>query len=79
MLPRHHYDKSDNQGFNDSEWISGQIDKLPISKQKDTAQRYSDIYLKLTTEKDKKARFKANGWLRKTVDKNKAIDTGGYF
>jgi hypothetical protein len=79
MLPKHHYSFKDSSVFNDSDWISGQIDMLPISMQKKVASKYSDIYLKLTTEQDKKARFRSNSWLRKTVDKNKVKQTEGYF
>ena len=79
MLPKHHYDFDDSSIFNDSDWISEQIDMLPISMQKKVASKYSDIYLKLTTEQDKKARFRSNSWLRKTVDKYKVINNEGYF
>lgn len=79
MLPKHHYDINDSSIFNDSDWISEQIDMLPISMQKKVASKYSDIYLKLTTEKDKKARFRSNSWLRKTVDKYKVTNKEGYF
>jgi hypothetical protein len=79
MLPKHHYSAKDSATFNDSEWIGGQIDQLPISMQKKVAVKYSDIYLKLTTEEDKKARYRANTWLRKTVDKNKVTNKVGLF
>ncbi len=79
MLPKHHYSAKDSAVFNDSEWIGGQIDRLPISMQKKVATRYSDIYLKLTTEQDKKARYRANTWLRLTVDKNKVTNKEGLF
>jgi len=52
---------------------------LPISMQKKVAKRYSDIYLKLTTEEDRKARFRANTWLRNTVSKNKVTNKEGLF
>jgi len=79
MLPKHHYNFKDSSVFNDSDWISGQIDMLPISMQKKVANKYSDIYLKLTNEKDKKARFRSNSWLRKTVDKYKVTNKEGLF
>ena len=79
MLPKHHYDFKDSSVFNDSNWISEQIDQLPISMQKKVSQRYSDIYLKMNNEKDSKARFRANCWLRKTVDKNKVTNKEGLF
>jgi len=81
MLPKHHYDFNDNQTFNDSDWISGQIDQLPISVQKKVAQKYSDIYLQLSTDKDRKVRFRANTWLRAIVDKYKVAQSndGSYF
>ena len=79
MLPKHHYSIEDSSIFNDSDWISEQIDKLPISMQKEVTNKYSDIYLKLTNEQDKKARFRSNSWLRKTVDKYKVINKEGLF
>lgn len=79
MLPKHHYNFEDSAVFNDSDWISEQIDQLPISMQKEVSQRYSDIYLKLTNEEDNKTRFRANSWLRKTVDKNKVTYKEGLF
>mgnify|MGYP000377352717 CR=1 FL=1 len=79
MLPKHHYSEKDSQVYNDSEWIGSQIDLLPIQMQSDVAKRYSDIYLKLTSENDTKARYRANTWLRLTVDKNKVINKDGYF
>ena len=79
MLPKHHYSANDSSVYNDSNWIVEQIDKLPIAMQKDVSLRYSDIYLKLTNEKDNKARFRANSWLRKTIDKNKITNTEGLF
>ena len=79
MLPKHHYNFDDSSIFNDSGWIGEQIDMLPISMQKKVASKYSDIYLKLTNEKDKKARFRSNSWLRKTVDKYKVNNKEGLF
>ena len=79
MLPKHHYSEKDSAVYNDSDWISSQIDMLPISMQKEVSERYSDIYLKLAIEEDKKSRFRANTWLRKTVDKYKVTDREGYF
>lgn len=79
MLPKHHYSFDDSSIFNDSDWISEQIDMLPISMQKKVASKYSDIYLKLTNEKDRKARFRSNSWLRKTVDKHKITNKEGLF
>jgi|TARA_R110001606_G_scaffold27768_2_gene88649 hypothetical protein len=79
MLPKHHYNFDDSSIFNDSGWIGEQIDMLPISMQKKVASKYSDIYLKLTNEKDKKARFRSNSWLRKTVDKYKVTNKEGLF
>lgn len=79
MLPRHHYSSKDSAVYNDSDWISEQIDMLPISMQMKAANKYSDIYLKLTNEQDRKARFRSNSWLRKTVDKYKVTNKEGYF
>ena len=79
MLPKHHYNSEDSAVFNDSAWIDEQIDKLPISIQKEIAIKYSDIYFKLTIEEDKKTRFRANTWLRKTVDKYQVTNKKGLF
>lgn len=79
MLPKHHYNFNDSAVYNDSGWIGEQIDMLPISMQKKVANKYSDIYLKLTNEKDRKARFRSNSWLRKTVDKYKVTNKEGLF
>ena len=79
MLPKHHYSFDDSSIFNDSDWISEQIDALPISMQKQVATKYSDIYLKLTIEEDRKARFRSNTWLRKAVDKYKVTNKEGFF
>ena len=79
MLPKHHYSSKDSAVFNDTNWISEQIDQLPISMQKQVANKYSDIYLQLTIEEDKKVRFRANTWLRKTVNKNKVTNQQGLF
>lgn len=79
MLPKHHYSEKQSTAFNDSEWIGSQIDMLPISMQKIVSERYSDIYLKLSHEDPLKCRFRANSWLRLTVDKNKVTNKEGYF
>ena len=79
MLPKHHFSFEDGAVYNDTAWIGEQIDMLPISMQKKVAKRYSDIYLKLTTEEDRKARFRANTWLRNTVNKNKVTNKEGLF
>lgn len=79
MLPKHHYSAVDSVVYNDSDWIAGQLDKLPVSMQNKVAKRYSDIYLQLTNEQDTKARFRANTWLRKVVDKHGIKQQEGYF
>tara|TARA_R110000851_G_scaffold321445_1_gene486888 strand:+ start:706 stop:945 length:240 start_codon:yes stop_codon:yes gene_type:complete len=79
MRPRHCYDDKDSQVYNDLSWIESQIDQLPISIQKKVAEKYSDIYLKLTTDEERGARFRANSWLRKTVDKYKVTNQEGLF
>lgn len=79
MIPKHHYSAKDSAVFNDTEWLGGQIDQLPISMQKKISVKYSDIYLQLTTEQDKKARFRANTWLRNTVNKYKVTNKEGLF
>ncbi len=79
MRPRHCYDDKDSQVYNDLSWIESQLDQLPISIQKKVAEKYSDIYLKLTTVDSNKARFRCNSWLRKTVAKYKVINQEGLF
>tara|TARA_R110000823_G_C15666101_1_gene472618 strand:- start:47 stop:286 length:240 start_codon:yes stop_codon:yes gene_type:complete len=79
MLPRHHYSDEDSTAYNDSLWIEAQLDQLPISIQKKVCDKYSDIYLKLTTDEERGARFRANSWLRKTVAKYKVINQEGLF
>ncbi len=79
MLPKNHYGEKDSSTFNDSDWIAERLDLLPISMQKEVAQKYSDIYLKLSHEDPLKCRFRANTWLRKTVDKYKVTNKQGYF
>ena len=79
MRPRHCYDDKDSQVYNDLSWIESQLDQLPISIQKKVAEKYSDIYLKLTTVDSNKARFRCNSWLRKTVAKYKVTDQEGLF
>ena len=79
MIPKHHYSAEDGPTYNDTVWIEAQLDMLPISIQKKVAEKYSDIYLKLTTDEEKGARFRANSWLRKTVDKYKVTNQEGLF
>ena len=81
MLPKYHYDHNCSIRFNDSSWISEQIGLLPIALQSQVAKKYSDVYFELTTKEDKKARFRSNTWLRKTVQKYKIeiIEDGTYF
>lgn len=79
MLPKYHYDSSCSEVFNDSSWISEQLDKLPISIQREIAQKYSDIYLKLSNDDPRFCRKRANTWLRKVVDKYKVTNKEGYF
>tara|TARA_R110000744_G_scaffold47228_1_gene104066 strand:+ start:234 stop:473 length:240 start_codon:yes stop_codon:yes gene_type:complete len=79
MIPKHHYSAEDGPTYNDTGWIEAQLDMLPISIQKKVAEKYSDIYLKLITEGDTKARFRCNSWLRKTVAKYKVTDQEGLF
>jgi len=57
------------------------IGLVPIRMQGDIRERYSDIYKTLTVKEDRKARFRANSWLRLTTDKYKCnhIEDGSYF
>ena len=77
MLPKHHYSDKDSTAYNDSLWIEAQLDQLPISIQKKVCNKYSDIYLQLTTDEERGVRFRANSWLRKTVAKYKVINQDG--
>jgi len=65
--------------YGDGEFISKQIDLLPISMQKKVRKRYGGIYLKLIKEDKDKCRYRANTWLRATVKKYKAVDDGSLF
>lgn len=77
MIPKYHYSAEDGPTYNDTSWLESQLDQLPISMQKKVCNKYSDIYLQLTTEEDTKARFRSNSWLRKTVAKYKVINQDG--
>jgi len=65
--------------YGDREFISEQIDLLPIAIQKKVRKRYGSIYLQLIKEDKNNARFRANSWLRATVKKYKAVDDGSLF
>lgn len=74
MLPKHFYkDEMFDGHYSDEKWIAGMIDLLPIALQKKIADKYSDIYLKLSNEDPKLCRRRSNTWLRLTVDKYKVV------
>ena len=79
MLPKHHYSAEDGPTYNDTNWIEAQLDMLPVSIQKQVAEKYSDIYLKLTVGEERNIRFRANSWLRLTVKKYKVTNQDGLF
>ena len=80
MLPKHYCDDKANNGYtSDQKWIEGQLDLLPIQMQKEVCDKYSDIYLQLSTEDPGKCQPRANTWLRKMVDKHRVTIKDGYF
>lgn len=80
-MPKHYYGCQSSQAHGDGSWISEQVGLLPISMQSEVAERYSYIYSKLINDGEKRYRFRANCWLRLTVDKYKIVqvDDGSYF
>lgn len=68
-----------SERYGDREFISEQIDLLPIAMQKRVRKRYGSIYLQLIKEDKNKCRYRANTWLRATVKKHKAVDDGSLF
>jgi len=60
--------------YGDWNFIKIEIDKLPISLQKKTLTRYGEIYRELLEIDPHRSRQRANIWLRKFVDKHKAVD-----
>lgn len=58
--------------YGDRDWIAAQIDLLAIRDQKPVRERYSEIYIKLSGDRDQ--RFRVNKWLRLTVAKRRYID-----
>jgi len=77
MTPTHFYNGGENgERFGDAEWLTEQIDRLPIRKQKPVAARYSEIYQQLVLEDPKNYRYRCNVWLRKVVKKYKPINDG---
>ena len=63
-----------SEKYGDKQFISEQIDLLPIALQAEISDRYSEIYKSLVIDDPQKARQRANNWLRLTVNKHKAID-----
>jgi len=77
VTPAHFYNGGENgERFGDAEWLTEQIDRLPIRKQKPVAARYSEIYQQLVLEDPKNYRYRCNVWLRKIVEKYKPINDG---
>ena len=77
MIPKYHYSAEDGPTYNDTNWIEAQLDMLPINIQKKVCNKYSDIYLQLTTDEERGVRFRCNTGLRKTVAKYKVINQDG--
>ena len=77
MLPKHHYSDEDSTLYNDSLWLEAQLDQLPINLQKKVAERYSEVYFKLTADEERGVRFRCNSWLSKTVAKYRVINQDG--
>ncbi len=76
---KYYYGKEDGETHGDLNWIRERIGLTPICMQSEIAERYSYIYFKLQSEGEKGHRRRANIWLRKTTEKNKCQNTGGYF
>ena len=55
--------------YGDLSFISEEVDKLPISRQRGMIKRYSEIYQQLISEDPKNARYRVNTYLRKRVKK----------
>lgn len=81
MLPKHYYGKYEEETHGDLSWISERIGMLPISMQSEVTDRYSHIYFKLKEEGAIGFRRRANLWLLRTTEKNKATHTndGTFF
>lgn len=68
-MPKKYYNgEMHGHKYGDIQWISEQIDKLPIGMQDDVDKKYSDIYESLSGENLQ--RFRSNTWLRAVVVKH---------
>lgn len=75
MIPTHYYSGGiHGYQYGDAGFLSEWLGKLPIRKQRPVAVRYSEIYSELVIKDPNKCRYRANCWLRKTVDKYKVTD-----
>lgn len=81
MLPKNYYGKGEGETHGDASWILERIGMLPIAMQGDVTDRYSHIFFKMKEEGDRGFRRRANLWLLRTTEKNKATHTndGTYF
>ena len=70
MTPAHFYNGGENgERFGDAEWLTEQIDRLPIAKQRPVSIRYGEIYKTLSIDDPRNCRYRSNTWMRKTVEK----------
>ena len=76
-MPKNYYGAKPDESHGDGAWIAERIGLVPIAIQREIADRYNYIYLKLVG--DKKQRFRANTWLRETTEKYKCKNQEGYF
>tara|TARA_R100000951_G_scaffold91472_1_gene79832 strand:- start:3342 stop:3581 length:240 start_codon:yes stop_codon:yes gene_type:complete len=79
MPIKHYYGKSEDETHGDLSWINSRIGLLPIAIQREVEERYDYIFLKLKNDGEKRYRQRANLWLLRTTEKNKAVNDGGYF
>ncbi len=79
MMPKHYYGKKEGETHGDGSWILERIGLIPIAMQQEVSERYSYIFLKLKEDGERAYRRRANLWLLRTTEKNKCVNTGGYF
>lgn len=68
-----------NYFWDDKEFITKQLELIPISMREKVRKKYSHIWLKLQQEDPKNHQFRVNTWLRKVTEKYKIKKQEGYF
>lgn len=75
MTPTHFYNGGENgPQYGDAGWLTDQLNQLAKPVREKVSKRYSEIYQELELSDPKFCRYRANGWMRKTVIKNKNTD-----